>query len=413
MKQEIFIILVAMAFAFAGCSTKTAKTVIAVNTDGIFSIDISMSYPHKEIRLQSIAEIEYVALETTNNVLLDEGFRLTSLSDKYIVGWQNKTHEVFIFNRNGKIAAKINQFGQSGAEYSSMEHILFDEKNEEVFVAERSEVGRIQVYTLKGEYKRTLNYSKTYSDIKLHNFDDETLLIYVDDQRSSMLRLFLSSSGQTSNVSPDVLQFVDPERPYMLMSKKDGTITNELNIVIPERYALSYVGEGSLRQWRLPNNRYHGQDFVISDMSSDTIYKLTKNKELTPLFVRKPPLSTSKPLVLWSSIFMTDNFSVILRATKNESSRDAATAVYIDTLMLNLNTGEINTVVFVNDDLPSARWSATIGVQLDQINVVAGLIQTPSLFSAYKEKLLKGDLEKLIATLKEDDNQIVMIVKFK
>ena len=83
------------------------------------------------------------------------------------------------------------------------------------------------------------------------------------------------------------------------------------------------------------------------------------------------------------------------------------------TLMLNLNTGEINTVVFVNDDLPSARWSAFIGVQLDQINVVAGLIQTPSLFSADKEKLLKGDLEKLIATLKEDDNQIVMIVKFK
>jgi len=55
MKKEIFTILGAMAFIFAGCSTKTGNT---DNTDGIFSIDLSISYPHKEIHLQSIAEIE-------------------------------------------------------------------------------------------------------------------------------------------------------------------------------------------------------------------------------------------------------------------------------------------------------------------------------------------------------------------
>ena len=404
MKKIFFIILTAMAFTFAGYSTKTATT---ENTDGILSIDLSKSYTHKEIHLQSIAEIEYVALETTDEILLDESFQLSSLSDKYIVGWQSKTNEVFIFNRSGKIVSKINKYGQSGAEYTSMEQVLFDEKNEEIFVVERSEVGRIQVYTLRGEYKRTLNYSKDFSNLKIYNFDDEALLIYVDDERSSMTKLFIESGGQTP------IKFVEPERPYMLMSKKDGIISSELNIVITERYSLSFVGDGKLHLYRLPYNRYHGQDFVISDMSHDTIYKLSKNKELTPLFIRKPSVSSSNPLIVWSSMFITDKYSFIHRGTKNNSGRDATTAVSIDTLMHNLSTGEINKVSFVNDDFSSARWSHTTGVQLHQKNVIAGLMQTPSLYNAYKEKKLKGGLEKLAAKLRDDDNQVVMIVKFK
>ena len=199
----------------------------------------------------------------------------------------------------------------------------------------------------------------------------------------------------------------------MLMSKKDGTIISELNILIPKRYTLSYVGEGRMHLYRLPYNRYHGQDFVIADMSHDTIYKLSKNKELTPLFIRKPSVSSSDPLVVWSSMLITDKFLLLHRATKNKSSSDAATAVSIDTLMHNLSTGEINQVSFVNDDFPSAKWTPTIGVQLHQTNVVAGLLQMPRLFNAYQKKQLKGNLEQLVATLDEEDNQIVMIVKFK
>ena len=404
MKQEFFIILTVMAFTFMCCNTKTVNT---GNTDDILSIDLSISYTNKAISLQSIAEIEYVALETTNDILLDESFRLSSLSDKYIVGWQNKTNEIFIFNRNGKIFSKINKFGQSSAEYISIEQTLLDEKNNEIFVVDRSEVGRIQIYTLKGEYKRTLNYSNGFSNLRIYNFDDETLLVYVDDERSSMIKLFTGTGGQTP------IKFEDPKLPYMLMSKKDGTIISELNILIQERYALSYVGENTLRLYRLPYNRYHGEDLVIADMSSDTIYKLSKNKELTPLFIRKPSVSSSNPLVVWSSMFITDKFSFLHIATKNNSSKDAATAVSMDTLMHNLSTGEINKVSFVNDDFPSSKWTPSIGVQLHKINVVVSLLQASRLFNANKEKQLKGDLERLVARLNEEDNQIVMIVKFK
>jgi len=222
-----------------------------------------------------------------------------------------------------------------------------------------------------------------------------------------MIRLFLSTGGQTP------VHFEDPERPYMLMSKEDGTITSELNIIIPERYAVTYIGEGKLTLYRLPYNRYHDQDFVIADMSSDTIYTFSKNRELSPLFVRKPSVSSSRPLVVWSSMFITEKFSVLHTGKKNESSRNVTTAFSMDTLMHNLSTGEINSVTFVNDDFPSAGWTPSIGVQLSQKNIVAGLLQMSVLFNAYEKQQLKGDLEQLVETLDEEDNHIVMIVTFK
>ena len=397
---SFIIVLVAMAFVFTDCSTKT------VGTDDVFTIDLSKKYSQKIIHLQSIAEIEYVPLETTDDVLLDESFMFSSLSDNFIVGWQSKTREVFVFSRNGRIISNFNKIGRSSSEYLYINDIVFDEKNEEIFIVD-DRMNRIQVYSLQGEYRRTLSYSNDFSNLRPYNFNDESLLIYDDDERSSMTKLFISTGGSTS------LQFADRKKPYMLMSKKDGTIISELNIIIPERYALSFVGEGRMSLFRCPNNRYHGQDFVIADMSSDTIFKLSRNKELRPFFVRKPSVHSSVPLVVWSSFFITDKFAVFSRAAKNESSRDLITAFSCDTLMFVLSTGEINKVSFVNDDFPSDKWTPTIGVQLPTINFVAGLLQMSELFKAYEKKQLKGDLEQLVASLREDDNQIVMIVKFK
>jgi hypothetical protein len=57
--------------------------------------------------------------------------------------------------------------------------------------------------------------------------------------------------------------------------------------------------------------------------------------------------------------------------------------------------------------------TVSIGVQLNEMNVVVGLMPMSSLSAAYRRKQLNGELEKLVATLDEEDNPVVMIVKFK
>jgi hypothetical protein len=397
MKQVFFIILVAISFAFAGCSTKT------VNTDGIFTIDLSNNYPQKEIHLQGIAGIEYVALETTDDILLDGRCRLSYLSDKYIVVWQSMQGDIFVFNRNGKIAAHMNKKGQGGTEYNSILDLVFDEKNEEIFVVDTRSTFRIQVYSITGDYKRTLKYSEELSSLKAYYFDDEALLIYDDNAARNAFMNFQDTRDR----------IYDSEKPYLLMSKKDGSIINELNIVLPERYATTF--RSSTMTYVLPtlNNMYYGQDFVIADISSDTIYQLSRNKELSPLLIRNPSVHSSGRLTVLSSLMVTDNFLVLRKTVMDDTKSDFDAAFASDTLIYDLKTREINKVSFVNNDFPSGKWFPTVGVQIPQKNTVASLTQLPSLFDAYPEKKLYGELEKLVATLDEEDNPIVTIVKFK
>ena len=385
-----------IAFAFAGCSTKTVKT------DGVFTVDLSKDYPQREIHLQSIADIEYVALETTDDVLLDGSCMLSYLSDKYIVVWQRGQGDIFLFNRNGKISAHLNHKGQGGMEYLSIRDLVFDEENEEIFVVDARANYRIQVYSLNGEYKRTLKYANEYTALRIYNFDDEALLIYDDNYFDAMVNL-----GSPQN------QILYNEFPYLFMSKKDGSIISNLDINLPIRYETCFKSGNMSLIFGTQNNRYFGQDFVIADISSDTIYKLSKNKELSPLLLRTPSIHSSGLLTILSSLLTTDKFAVLRKTIMDETKTDFATAFVSDTLIYDFNTGETNTVSFVNDDFPIGKWFPVVGVQIHQKNIVAGLIQMPSLFNALEEKQLKGELEKLVATLDEEDNPVVTIVKFK
>ena len=122
MKKKYCIFLFVLLIAFVSCNTKSNK-----NSD-LNVIDISKNYPKKEISIQSIADIEYVALETTDDVLLGAISQITHLSDKYIVIYEMREGDIFIFDRKGKIVSYFNHKGPSSNEYNFLMNTLFDEK---------------------------------------------------------------------------------------------------------------------------------------------------------------------------------------------------------------------------------------------------------------------------------------------
>ena len=392
--RHLFILsFILYSIVFAACSKKTS------NNDDIITIDLSKKYEQKEVHLQSVADIEYVALETTDDVLLSGNCRLSYVSDKYIVIYQSSQGDIFIFNRNGKIAFHVNRKGQGGMEYRSISNVIFDEKNEELFVIDSQSLRRILVYTLKGEYKRILKYSEDLL-LAAYDFDDETFLVY--DETGVNIRDWLE--GKYSDT------------PYLFMSKNDGSMVSKLDFKLPVRYATIMNAGGKTNVLLPPYNRYfYGQDFVIADYSSDTIFKLSKNKELSPLLVRKPSVHSSNPLTFWTNLLTTDMFSILIKVTKDETNFTFP----IDTLIHDFRTGETNKVTLINDDLPLeknfplGKGNENAFVFIPQKNVSATLMQVITLKNAAEVNQLKGKLEKLVATLKEDDNPVLMIVKFK
>ena len=131
-------------------------------------IDFSKNYPTKDIRLQDIADMEYIPLETTDDVLLSDKAVLSSVTDKYILVYEPLQGDIFVFNRTGKIYAHFNHKGQSGQEYPWIRYAIFDERNGEIFVCNQS----IQVYSLNGKYKRTLKINTLQNESAVYNFDD-------------------------------------------------------------------------------------------------------------------------------------------------------------------------------------------------------------------------------------------------
>ena len=138
MKQTKTILAVILLMVLAGCGEN-----IQSNNDLII-VDVSKSYPKKELILQDFMDVEYVALETTDE-FLTQGL-VQDVGKEYILATnRNNDGDIFIFDRKtGKGVRKINRRGQGAEEYARINEIILDENNGEIFV--KSPGNKILVY---------------------------------------------------------------------------------------------------------------------------------------------------------------------------------------------------------------------------------------------------------------------------
>lgn len=359
-------------------------------------IDITKEYPKKEIRLQDIADIEYVALETSDDILLGALATLGYVSDKYIFVYEPMIGDIFVFNRNGKLYSQFNHKGPSGKEYVWMSAgAIFDEKNEEIFVCAQS----IQVYSLTGEHKRTLKVNTiTRSKMLIHNFDNESLLVY-----------------EEAVIEPG-LEGTTKQSPYKLISKKDGSLISVLDLHFSKRYSSSKaIVNTNNKTWQpitisYPTSMHWGEDFVVADISSDTIFHLNKKRELIPLLTRKPSVHASTDLTSILSTPLTCDKFMIIGVVTPVFKVGAHIPIY--NLMYEFETGEISRITFLYEQERKGRWGPGKSPAIGK-NQTAEFIQAESLTERYKLNRLQGNLKKLAETLDENDNPVVQIITFK
>ena len=405
MKSIIFFII--LSAILTGCQSKSSQT------GDLPIIDLSKKYPQKEMHLQSIATLEYLPLETNKDVLLDRDARVFYFSDKYILVLNRRLAEVFVFDRNGKNLKTIRiPKGNGPMELIQIEHILFDDKTEEIYLFDL--YNKVLVYSLTGEHIRNISGIPGFSSYSCFlNFDEETFFCYQE--------YFQRGDNQP------------PGNPYYFISKKDGSIDSYLNINFTVRHPLGIMENEQTNDFGykffrdiwifdFPVNRHYGQDFVIADISSDTIYRLSKNRELIPLLVRSPSVvNSSEPRTAWRSELATEKFIILRTKVMDfEKLKNDMQVPPVFFLMYEFETGQICEIVsFVIDDFPSFVWELREYktffniVDVSQKNVAIKLLDVTTLKDAQEEKKLNGELNKLVETLGEEDNPVIMIVNFK
>ena len=209
----------------------------------------------------------------------------------------------FVYDRTGKAIRKINRKGQSGEEYISLYTVTLDEENKEMFVNDI--LGKkIVVYDLYGNFKRSFKHkngtdSQFYSDI--FNYDRQHLICYDE---------------------------YDKELPFVLISKQDGSITQEIKIPFKEKKFLSQIRKTGENNGRAvigvgPGHYYSifpfNDNWLLSELSSDTVYTFMPDYNLRPFIVRTPSIQSMNPeeclilrlfrivIILWnqSKMYMT------------------------------------------------------------------------------------------------------------
>lgn len=392
MKTKYLILLTFILFM--GCQTKSPQS----ETGDLPVFDFSKDYPQKKMCLQEMADIEYVALETTDDILLGGAAGLSAITDKYILLHETRLGDLFVFDRTtGKLYSHFNHKGQGGMEYTWIKNgTIMDEEKDEIYVCSQY----IQVYSLKGEYKRTLKINTFDNDMTILNFDAESLLIYED---------VIIEPGREDKTK---------QAPYRLVSKKDGSLISVLDIYYPKRYSNKIAQQLEGNMWRsfvinYPHNMHYGSDLIIANISSDTLFQLSPNQGLIPLLTRKPSTHASEPRSIWTPFLTTDKFIMIGTFLLDFSAKGGK----IPEFMYEFQTGEISRVSIFDteyDTRPSSqgRWSPNAAPAIAK-NMAAELIQASSVINAYKGKRLKGNGEEVAKRLDENDNPVVRIIKFK
>ena len=388
-KTSLFLLSICLMCCNA-CTTQTKD-----KTENIPVADFEKEYPEKNLLVSEDADVEYVRLETTDDVLLDGLASLyLSVTDRFIVTNNMQEGRIFVFDRKGKHLHNFMRKGQSGEEFVFANKVRVDDKAEEIFVLDTR--NKVLVYTLDGKFKRVLDIPKDMKADDLWNYDDEWLLSY-------------------DSYNLDRPNKVSAEQPFFLLSKKDGSVKRiEVNAKdrIGPRIYFEQNGQTGVMSVSFNYIYKNGDEFVLGELGNDTVFMLKKG-EISPLLIRTPGSKDKDVRSMMATPLKLGDYIGVVEAPKKldlEKNQLETKDVF-----LNLKTGE-GCMLGLKDDVNFSE-PTDIRHNNDRVeapkNHILWMPNTDRLFTWKEEGKLKGKLVEMVEDMTEDDNPILIIYKFK
>jgi hypothetical protein len=358
------------------------------------SIDMHKDYPEKTIRLQEVANVRYIPLGTTDDVLFNG--TIVNLTDEGIAGFNKKDGDILVFEGNGKPIGSFNHVGQGPQDYLQIYHLDVDWKQGEVYVQDNFRQ-KIRIYAPDGSYLRTLNVQGTMRESDMYHFSDTHLIYYKN---------------------PDTRQFA-PYQPVTLLSKKAGStttlpFTKEQDNVV--KATGGPFGDMKMSAKHVCSLQKLGDEVYVNEVTADVIYRVEKPNALTPLIQRTPSYQETigKDFFLMLTGANARYYFFKRQQALLEFKGNAATDTKSTYVAYDRKQKETIRPTFINNDYPSQD------IPLDKLMQCAGspnrcfvLMEAFKLKEALEEGKLKGTLKSMAEKLDEEDNPVVMVVEFK
>lgn len=225
--------------------------------------DTESSYNSKDILLTDIADIEYIPLLSKDSFYYN---RILDHSKNFILTLTYNNGDITFFNKKGEPSHIINKQGSGPDEYDRVLTAKYDENNDDLYVTTYKK--KIIVYDKHGNLKQTYDLRNKEYTLDLASLSENYLICYQDN--------------------PD-------GNDFYIVNKTTGDI-EDINIPYEKKIELTVTTEQSpnfISKRMIPKNSIFakGDNIQLTDYSSDTIFIMNKNKEMTPVFVRQPKVS--------------------------------------------------------------------------------------------------------------------------
>ncbi|WP_085536518.1 6-bladed beta-propeller [Massilibacteroides vaginae] len=388
MKRTIAFLLMIL-FIGAGCGQRQS------GNDDLVLVDITKTpSSKKELILQDFMDVEYIALET-NDEFVNQGF-VQAIGEKNILVRNYKDDgDIFVYDRTGKALRKINRKGQGGEEYTGVFNMILDEDNDEMFVSDIY-AKKIVVYDMYGTFKRSFKHKEGTGSqfyIDMFNYDKDHLICYDE---------------------------YNEEIPFLIISKQDGKVVKEVEVPYKEKIFLQQqmrdeasditytVGPGPHRSI-IP---FKG-DWLLSELSSDTVYSLLSDYSLRPFLARTPPIGSMDPKEFLLMRLFSDRY-YFMETIKNVYDFDSKSGFPRTFLMYDKLEDSFFKYTVYNGD-----YTIKEEIYMNSFRPVNHEIESwrslesYRLILSYEKDQLKGKLKEIAATLDEDSNPVIMLVKHR
>jgi len=385
MKKVYLVLIIILLVVMAGCGGNKQST------DDYIVVDVTKSYPHKELILQDFMDVEYIPLETTDD-FLTQGNVLAIGKEVIIAKNQVNDGDIFIFDRNGKGLRKINRKGQGPEEYISILGIALDEDINEMFINDHM-AKKIFVYDLDGNFKRSFRHKEGASYYRIYNYDTDHLICHevyhqLDENDPGMNSFFIVSKQDGS--------LKEVEIPFI---KKISTMLGQQNA---EGIFIGAAGPSNCRIVPFQSN------WILTEPSSDTVYRYLPDDRLLPFIVRTPSVQSMNPEVFLFPGVITDRYYFV-QTVKKEYDFEKLTGLPRTDLMYDTQEKSIFKCTVYNGDFTSER---SVPMFLDAVSDEIAFrlrLEAYQLVEDYK----KGELKEIAAKLDAEDNPVIMLVKHK
>lgn len=383
------ITLLLMLLAICSCG-KTNQAEIS-----LLVVDVAKDYPPKEIWIQDIAEVEYLPMATTDSTLVNSTPSL--VTEEGIVTRGARVGEILLFDAKGQqLEGRICRRGQGPEEYSAVVFNLVDWKRKEVFIADYTS---LKVYDFSGRYLRTL-LKEDIMSMDIRNLNEEYLICSKDRKGSetSYHPYFLlpKNGGEADSLAIEVPCFIASKRKILW----DDGHTNEAYGTIPLLFSTA-------------------DKIWLTGLALDTVFSLHPDLTLEPVMIplQAPTKDPEEPLLFFRG--MNNRYAWVSRlprqVTVRMSDMSAGREKRENLYMYDRKNDEWFQPVYRNRafDYPD---STPVYINVTAVPDGYGLVtlNAMDLVEAYRNnKIIDEKLKAIASTLKEEDNPVLMLLKFK